>query len=168
MSNYIAIPVLMVAAIVNSAVMPEFRLGGGAPDVVFLLVISWGLLVDVRAALTWAVIGGVMQDWLSIAPLGTSALGLAMVVFAADTAFRQVPRGSLLIPPLVAGAGTVAYHLIVLGVLGLTGTTVPIGQGLYYVTLPTVIYNTVLIVPVFRVMGTIHRWLSPRRPPIGG
>lgn len=90
MSNYIGIPILLLAALLNSTLMAEFRIGGGAPDLVFLLVVSWALLGDVEEALTWAVIGGVMQDLLSVAPLGTSSLGLVIVAFGADTVFGEI------------------------------------------------------------------------------
>lgn len=163
LGNYIGIPILALAAILNSALMPEFRLASGAPDLVFLLVVSWGLLADVRGAMFWAVVGGVFQDWLSIAPLGTSALGMVIVVFAADSVFGDVSRRNVLIPPVVALVGTVVYHLAVLLVLRLTGTAVPIGRGLFYVTLPTMLYNTFLVLPVYRVMGVVHYWLQPRR-----
>ncbi|MBN1967034.1 MAG: rod shape-determining protein MreD, partial [Anaerolineae bacterium] len=129
--------------------------------------VSWALLADVREAMAWAVIGGVLQDWLSIAPLGTSALGLVIVAFVADSLFGDVQRTNVLIPPLVAAAGTVIYHLGILLVLRLDGTLVPVGRGLAYVTLPTVIYHTILILPVFRLTGTLYRWLHPHRARIG-
>jgi rod shape-determining protein MreD len=163
MARYIGIPILALAAIMNAAVMSRLQIGGGAPDLVFLVVVSWALLADVRDAMLWAVIGGVMQDWMSIAPLGASALGLVIVVFVADSLFGQVQRGNLLIPPLVAGVGTVVYHLGILIGLRLVGHAVPVTLGLAYVTLPTVIYNVILSLPVFRVVGLIYGWLSPHR-----
>jgi rod shape-determining protein MreD len=163
MARYIGIPILALAAIMNAAVMSRLQIGGGAPDLVFLVVVSWALLADVRDAMLWAVIGGVMQDWMSIAPLGASALGLVIVVFVADSLFGQVQRGNLLIPPLVAGVGTVVYHLGILIGLRLVGHAVPVPLGLAYVTLPTVIYNVILSLPVFRVVGLIYGWLSPHR-----
>jgi rod shape-determining protein MreD len=163
MARYIGIPILALAAIMNAAVMSRLQIGGGAPDLVFLVVVSWALLADVRDAMLWAVIGGVMQDWMSITPLGASALGLVVVVFVADSLFGQVQRGNLLIPPLVAGAGTVIYHLGILIGLRLVGHAVPVTLGLAYVTLPTAIYNVILSLPVFRVVGLIYGWLSPRR-----
>jgi rod shape-determining protein MreD len=163
MGNYIGIPILILAAILNATVMPELRVGGGAPDLVFLLVVSWALLADVRGALAWAFVGGVLQDWFSIAPLGTSSLGLVTVAFVADSLFGQVHRSNLLIPPLVAAGGTVIYHLGVLTVLWMTDMRIAPGQGLLYVTLPTLIYNVIFIVPIFRALGVVHHWLHPHR-----
>ncbi|HVO71493.1 MAG TPA: rod shape-determining protein MreD [Aggregatilineaceae bacterium] len=163
MARYLGIPILALAAILNAAVMSRLQIGGGAPDLVFLVVVSWALLADVRDALLWAVIGGVMQDWMSITPLGASALGLVVVVFVADSLFGQVQRGNLLIPPLVAAGGTLVVHLGILIGLRLAGHAVPIALGLTYVTVPTMIYNAILILPVFRVVGLVYGWLSPRR-----
>lgn len=164
MSNYVGIPILALAAVLNATVMAEFRLGSGAPDLVFMLVVSWALLADLRAALGWAVIGGIMQDGLSLAPLGTSSLGLVLVVFAADSIFGQPQRINVLIPPLVAAGGLVVYHLCIILVLRLSeGLTVPLGQSLFYVTLPAVIYNTILIVPIYRIMAGIYKGLQPQR-----
>ncbi|MCD4684313.1 MAG: rod shape-determining protein MreD [Anaerolineae bacterium] len=163
MARYIGIPILALAAILNATVMAEIRVGNGAPDLVFLLVISWALLVSVQDAMVWAVIGGVFQDMFSVAPLGTSALGLVIVAFLADAAFGQISRRNLLIPPLVAAVGTVIYHAGVLVALQMVSIGVPLSAGLLYVTLPTVVFNTVLMLPVFRLVGQVHYWLTPRR-----
>lgn len=161
--RYLGIPVLALAAILNTTLMAELRVGGGAPDLVFLLVISWALLTDLRDGLLWAVVGGVMQDWLSVAPLGTSALGLVLVVFAADTLFGEVSRGNLLVPLVVAAAGTMIYHLAVIVVLQLEGYAIPPLTGISYVTVPAIVFNTLFILPVYRIIGTLYAAFQPRR-----
>ncbi len=163
MANYIGVPILILAALLNAAVMPELRIGGGAPDMVFLFVLAWAMMADVREALIWAIIGGVLQDVFSIVPLGTSALGLVVVAFMAGTFLGRVSRNNFIVPPLAAGAGTVICHLSVLLVMGAVGMSVPLFRGLFYVTVPTMLYNVVLIFPVFRMMDTVYRWLHPHR-----
>jgi rod shape-determining protein MreD len=163
MGRYVGFPLLLIAALLNATVVAELRIGNGAPDLVLLLVISWALLADVREAMFWAVVGGVMQDMLSVAPLGASSLGLVIVAFAADTAFGDVRRSNVLIPPLVALVGTVIYHLGLIAVLQLVGYGVPFGTAMTYVTFPAMIYNAILIIPVFRLTGLLHVWLTPRR-----
>jgi rod shape-determining protein MreD len=163
MGRYVGIPLLIVAAILDATLMAELRIGGGAPDLVFLLVVSWALLANMQEALLWAVIGGVCQDALSLVPMGTSALGLVVVVFLSDTLVGQVRRANWVMPPLVAAAGTVVYHLGILAVLRLTGYALPIGEALVYVTVPTVLYNLILILPMMRAVGLLHQWLTPRR-----
>lgn len=163
MARYIGIPILFLAAVLNATVMAQFRIWQGAPDLVFLLVVSWALLSNFRDALLWAVIGGVLQDLLSMAPLGTSALGLVVTVFVADSVFGQISRHNLVVPPLVAAAGTLICHFATLGVLWMVDIQIPLERGLLYATLPTLIYNLIFILPVFRLVGLVQNWLSPRR-----
>lgn len=163
MGRYIGIPILLLAAILNATVMAELRIEGGAPDLVFLMVLSWALLSQDQDVLLWAVAGGVFQDWLSLVPLGTSALGLLIVAFLANTAIGPVRRTNVVAPLVLAAAGTLIYHLVILGVLWVTGRAVALEQGLVYVTVPTLIFNTLIVLPVFRAVGLVHGWLTPHR-----
>jgi len=163
MGRYLGIPILFLAAILNTTLMAELRVGQGAPDLVFMLVIAWGLLSDLRDGLLWAVVGGVIVDSLSVAPLGTTALGLVIVVFAANTAFGQVSRRNVIIPPLVALVGTPIVHAGIILVLRSQGYAVPLMTGLVYVMLPTLVFNVLLILPVFRIVGWVYWGLQPRR-----
>lgn len=164
MSVFFSIPIFALAAVLNATVMPEFRLGGGAPDLVFLLVVCWALLSDLPSALVWAVVGGVMQDLLSVAPVGASSLGLVLVVFAIDSLIAPDDRVSLVAPPIAAMVGTALYHIVLLMVLRLFGDiAVPVGQGLFYVTLPVMIYNALLILPTLRLVAALYRGLQPQR-----
>ena len=90
-------------------------------------------------------------------------MGLVLVAFAVDSIFGDVRRTNVIIPPLVMGAGTAIYHFVLLVVLRLDGHVVPVGASLLYVTVPAVVYNVLLSVPVFRLVGLMHDWLSPRR-----
>ncbi len=143
--------------------MAKFRIGGGAPDLVFMLVVSWALLSTMQEAMVWAVVGGVVKDTLSVAPLGTSALGMVIVVFIVDSLLGTVRRTNLVVPVPVIAVGTVIYHLAILAVLQIVGYGLPVGEGLLYVTLPTMVYNMILVLPVFRTMGSVQQWLAPRR-----
>lgn len=163
MGRYFGIPFLILAAILNTTLMAELRVGEGAPDLVFLLVVAWALRSDLGEGLLWAVAGGVMADWLSVAPLGTSALGLVIVVFATNTLFGQVSPRNVIIPPLVALVGTPIYHAGIMFVLRTQGYAVPLATGVIYVMLPTVVYNVLLILPVCRLVGFLTRALQPRQ-----
>ena len=124
----------------------------------------WALLSDLPSALVWAVVGGVMQDLLSVAPVGASSLGLVLVVFAIDSLIAPDDRVSLVAPPIAAMVGTALYHIVLLMVLRLFGDiAVPVGQGLFYVTLPVMIYNALLILPTLRVVAAVYRGLQPQR-----
>ncbi len=103
----------------------------------------------------WAVIGGVLKDTLSIAPLGTSALGMVIVVFVADSLFGTVRRNNLVVPPLVVAVRDRDLSPGDSGGFADGGVwSAHWRQGYLYVTLPTMVYNLILILPVFRAVGS--------------
>lgn len=163
MSGYLSVPVLALAVIVQSTLIPEVRIGGGMPDLVFLLALAWGLLAGFQAGVVWALVGGMLQDLVSAVPLGTTSLALVIVVGLASLMLGQVNPRNLLYPALAAGPGTVVAHLVVLIVLLLSGRAVPLTETLVYVTLPGAIYNMAAMVVVYRILSRFYLVSRPRR-----
>jgi rod shape-determining protein MreD len=126
--------------------------------------LSWVLLADVTEGFAWAIVGGIMQDLLNGLPTGTTALALVAVAFMVNAVVGVVDRHNLVIPPLAMLAGTVLYQLILVVLLAvLTGRALAIGYTITSITLPTLIYNVILTLPVFRLMGLVYEASRPRR-----
>ena len=163
MGRYLSIPILIVAAILQSTVIPAIRIGGGGPDLIFMLVLSWTMLADTQEGIIWAMVGGITQDLVSGLPTGTSALALVIVAFLVNVVFGPIARNNLIIPPVVIAAGTVLYQLLLMGLLAVLGRPVPLSYSLTYVTFPTLLFNVVLSLPVYRLMGAVYGASRPRR-----
>ncbi len=163
LGRYLSLPILLITVILQTTVMPEFQIRSGRADLLFTIILSWTLLAGAEQGIVWALVGGVLQDLLTGVPLGTSALVLVVVMFAISSLVGQVGRSNILLPPLVAGAGTAIYHLILLVVYAVLGRGSPIGYSLLNVTLPTVLLNVILILPIFRAMGVLFEAIRPRR-----
>jgi len=161
--RYLSLPILVVAAILQSTVVPAIRIGGGGPDLILMAVLSWMLLADTQEGIVWAMVGGIVQDLISGIPTGTSALALVVVAFGVNLTLGSVARNNLILPPVVAVLGTVVYHLILIVLLSILGRNVAILYVLVYVTLPTMAYNFVLMLPVFRLLGIAFGASRPRR-----
>lgn len=162
MGNFLGLLLLSMVAILKSTLMPHLQVYGGSPDLVFLIVLSWALLAPHTEAFTWAFMGGVVQDLLSGAPVGTSALGLLVVAFIANQMQTQLYRSNLFIVLFLTLVGSVILHLVTMGVLFFSNYTVDWTYNLVYVTLPTVVLNLILIVPIFRIMMGLYDRFSPR------
>lgn len=162
MGNFVGVVLLSLVAVLKSTLMPNLRLLGGAPDLMLIMVVCWALLAPYHEAFFWAFAGGVFQDLLSSAPLGTSSLALLVVAMLGSLLQGQLYRSNVLIPLLVTLAGSVVSHLIVLAVLALTGYAISWIYDLVYVTAPTVILNLVLALPIFLVMSRLYERLNPR------
>lgn len=157
MGNYLSIPILALAAVVQATFVPQIRLLGGGPDLVFLIVLAWSINIRLDGGVTWAFVGGILQDLFSAAPTGTSAVGLIMVVFAVNQLARQVQRVGIVLLLGLALAGTLFHQLTMILLLGLLGFRVDLIGDLSDVVLPTMLYNLILILPVYWIMRRIQR-----------
>jgi len=167
--RYISIPILFAAVIVQSTVMPIVQVAGGKPDLVLLIVLSWMMLAGLEEGLFWAIVGGVIQDIATGTPTGTTALALVITAGLQNFILGPLGRDNLVFPPLIAALGTVFYQvflalaLAVLGRLSVLNSPADVGYVLTTIILPTLIFNMILILPIFRVLGFAFAWTRPRR-----
>lgn len=166
------IPILALAAIIQASLIATLFPAGGGPQLVFLCVLSWAINADLRGGLTWAFIGGLMLDLLSAAPLGTSAIGLILVVFLISGLGGQVYGIGLPLLAALTVTGTLITQasifvlVLILARIGLmefpdSVSGLPFISDLASTILPTLIYNLVMIWPLYwflrRLQGRIER-----------
>lgn len=151
----LGIPLLALAAVLHASLLALLFPLGGAPNLLYLLVVAWAVNADLRSSILWAMIGGVLLDLLSALPLGTSALGLVMVVAVIKALNRRARRaGILLIALFTLGASPFfeVYRIVIVDILEATGL-LPTDTGFTpsWVTdfttavLPTLVYNALLV-----------------------
>ena len=162
MSTYLlGVPLLAVAAVLQATVLSRLHLAGGTADLVLLLALSWTLVGEWQGGPVWGLIGGLCLDLLSGGPLGASAVGLVVVTYLASLTEGRFYRSHVLLPLATVLGGTVLYHLISLTVLAVTGHSVSWLASLTQVTLPAVLLNTLLMLPVYQVLRAVHGLLHP-------
>jgi rod shape-determining protein MreD len=159
MGSFLSIPILALAAILQSTLAPQIQILGGRPDFVFLLVLSWSINARLDESVIWAFAGGIMQDLFSVLPIGTSTLGMIPLVFGVTGLGRQVYRiGFILLIGLVIG-GTFFKAFIQIAILLLTGHQVTL-LNIGYVVVPTMLYNLVFIWPIYWFVRRVQRRLG--------
>jgi rod shape-determining protein MreD len=161
--RYLSVPLFLIAAVLQTALLPQFQIRSGRVDIVLLLVLSWSLLAGPEEGLLWAIVAGVLQDLASNQTLGSSALALVCVAWLAGRFGEQIGKLPLLASPIVAAVTTGVYHLLLIGIYLVLGRAVPIVDSLLQVTLPTMLLNAVFILPVYRIMRIFFRAPSTRR-----
>jgi rod shape-determining protein MreD len=123
-------------------------LGGGAPDVLLLVVISLGLLRGSVPGAVAGFVGGILIDLLTLDTLGLSSLVLTLAGFWAGRYAETSARGKRLPPLLAAGAITILAAVFASGLRYLLGEEVVVQQTLLSALLPTVLLNVALALPV--------------------
>jgi rod shape-determining protein MreD len=149
MGNYFGIPLLIVAALLQATVIPQIRVFGGEPDLVFLVVLAYAIRAPFDEGVVWALFGGIVHDLLASTPTGTTALALLIVVFVLDRLRTQIAGVGFLSRIGLTLIGTLIVKGVTILVLSLIGYGTRSVEALTYVVLPSIAYNLVLIVPVY-------------------
>jgi len=111
----------IVAALIETSVLPELPVGGTTTNLVFVLAVVATVLIGVEDGLVWAFLGGLMLDLLVPArPLGATTFVFLLVVGVTFVATRIVGQGRL---RAVAAAFLLTWLFIplLLTVLAVTG-----------------------------------------------
>jgi hypothetical protein len=74
---------------------------------------------------------------------------------------RQVWQAPLLIMLFLTLIGTFLYHSLTIVQLLLSGTSVPILDSLSVITLPSILLNLALAIPVYAIMRDLANWIHP-------
>lgn len=147
----------------QSSLAPQVRLFSGQPNLVLLVVIAYAFDANWREAFGWAIVGGVMQDLMSIAPLGTSALPLILAVFAVKWLDQQFEGVSVVIYFFTAVVTSFIATVVLFIGLAFVGYVIDLIPTIRYFLLPTMAYQIALALPVYILVRWLNRMARPRR-----
>ncbi len=162
MSLYLGIPLFLLAAMLQATIVPHLKVFGGQPDLIVVLVLAWATLDRDSEGMLWAFFGGLFLDLLSGTPLGISSLVLVPIAFAVGLTEAQVYRTNVFLPVLLTAGGALAYHIGYLILMRfLANVALPWSEAVWYVTLPSVLFDIILVIPALVVLGRLYRRLHP-------
>lgn len=161
MRNLIAVPVIILAVILQSAVISKLTLLSGFGDLPMVMLAAWALQEQVDSAWHWAVATGLLVGFVSGLNLLIFVLGYVAVVALAKTLRMRVWQAPLLAMFSVTFLGTILMSLISMGFLQVTGVSIPLQDAFGLLMLPAVLLNLLLAVPAYAVMRDLARWAYP-------
>ncbi len=161
MRNLIAIPLLALIVILQSAIVPTFSLLSGYADLLLVLLAAWALQEGVHTAYQWALLGGLMISLVSHLPWFIYLSGYLGIVLLARILQSRVWQVPLLAMFMVTFLGTVFMHLLSFLYLRLFGNPVSISDAMGLVTLPSVLLNLLVAIPMYGMMRDLSRWINP-------
>jgi rod shape-determining protein MreD len=111
----------VLAAILESSALTHLQVGSIKPDLVFAMGIAIAMVLGFESGMTWAFVGGVTLDLLLPGrAFGSTALALILSVAAALLVARATWPPRLIVVAATAFALTLAYQILILGLLALT------------------------------------------------
>ncbi|NWG06835.1 MAG: hypothetical protein HXY35_09145 [Chloroflexi bacterium] len=161
MRNLVAVPVIILIVILQSAIISRITLLSGVADLPLVILAAWALQEEVDTSWHWAVAASLLVGFVSGLPLIVPILSYLMVVFVAQLFQRRVWQAPLLAMFSVTFLGTVGMSLFSLLILRFTGVPLPVGDVLGLITLPSILLNMLLSIPAYAVMRDLARWVYP-------
>jgi rod shape-determining protein MreD len=158
-STLIAIPVMVVLAVVQIVILPRVSFFPEAPSLPLLFALAWSLVSNVEEGVIWAFIGGLLMDIFTIAPVGGLALTYTLAVFAVNLIHGLLPPNRFAVPVISAVVATTVQQLLYILYLRIFGI---LANTTLITLLQTVVVQAILIIPIYWIMYLIKRGLRPR------
>jgi len=153
----IAAALVLLAAVAQTSVLPSFRVLGVHANLMLVLLLSWAMVRGLEDAMVVVPMGGLALGLMDGQPLGAAMLALMPVVLLTEIREARIIQGDFLLAILLILLSTLAYELIILITLRLTGETVQWWGTFARVIVPAAIVNALLVPPVYGLL-----WLSSR------
>src|ERR671924_188515 len=107
MRNLVAVPVILLTVILQSAVISRVYLLSGIADLPLVMLSAWALQEDVDSAWHWAAATGLLVGFISGIPWIVPLLGYVIVVTLAQIFQRRVWQAPLLAMFSITFLGTI-------------------------------------------------------------
>jgi hypothetical protein len=161
MRNLVAVPVIFLAVILQSAVISRVYLLSGIADLPLVMLAAWALQDGVDSPWQWAIATGLLVGFISGIAWFVPVIGYVAVVVMAYLFQRRVWQAPLLVMFSITFIGTIVVSLLSVAVLRLSDVRLPFDEVFGLVVLPGVLLNLLLAIPVYAVMRDLARWVYP-------
>lgn len=161
MATLVAFPVLVLALMLQTAAISRINLLYGSADLVLVILAAWALQERVTTSWQWALVAGALVGFVSGLPWFVPLVGYLLIIGVARLLQRRVWQAPLLAMFTVSFIGTLMMHILSVISLRLSGDPLPLGDSFSLITLPSILLNLLLAIPVYAVIRDLARWLYP-------
>lgn len=159
-SVYVAIPIMLLLSIVQTAVLPFFPILGLTPQLPFLVALAWALIRGEDEGVLWAFVAGFFLDLFSIIPVGVTSLSYMAGIFAIVWIQKAFSSSRFFLVIILAVLSTLISLIVYFILLRLLGFMDDFSIG----SLPTVsLLHGGLILPIYWLLSMVDRTVRPRR-----
>jgi rod shape-determining protein MreD len=157
----IAIPILVLAVILQTSIASQIMLLSGNADLVMLLVAAWGLQERARGAWIWGIMAGLLVGVVSGIPWYIYLITYLSVVGLARLFVHRIWQAPLLAMFAVTFIGTL--EILLLTYIQRTVVNVPLNFSEIFpqIVLPTILLNLLLSIPIHALIQDLARRLYP-------
>ncbi len=151
----VSFPVLIISMILEATVFSRIQILSGNANLVMLVLIAWSIHSATRYSWFWFLSGALIMTYLSALPL----YGYFVIfgVLWAIIAFlkRRLWQMPMILMLFLTIFGTLLENFFSIGALYLQGAAFSIREILTVITIPSLIFNLLLAIPVFGIINDI-------------
>jgi rod shape-determining protein MreD len=153
-----------LAAVLESSVLTQLQVGSVKPDLVFAMGVAVAMVLGFESGMAWAFVGGVALDLLLPGrAFGSTALALVLATAAALLVARATWPPRIVVIAATTFGLTVAYQVLLLGVLALTSDVAFAGLSLTDMALIALANTAIAAATVVAVRAIDLRFGEPER-----
>lgn len=156
MRRVAGLSLMAAAALAQATWAPRLEVGGAFPNLVLVAVVALAWTVGSRAALLWAVVGGLLLDLTSSGPVGPHALALLPGAYLIGFWIRSLERPNAVNVALTGAVCTVVYSVVLVLTEELLGAPSLTLASAVELTLAAAIYNAVIAPLAFELVRRLH------------
>lgn len=153
--------VVFLAAMLQTVIVSSFVIGGGAPDVLLVVVVALGLLRGSLPGAVFGFTGGLVVDLVTLDTMGITSLVLTLAGFWAGRYGETTGRDRRFAPVIAVGTFTLLAGLFGYVLHYMLGDEVVARHALVTALMPAFVLNLVLALPLYalvrRVVGVGER-----------
>jgi len=146
---------------VQSAVVSRLPLSKGTADLILIFLVAIALQKRINFTWIWSLVGGLFVDFFSGLPFGVFTVSYLIATGLAAFLRDRIWRFSFLMQLLVVLTGTIISHGISYLIIFLQGASLPIGTVLQSVTMPSLLLNFMLSLPVYILTQDVIEQFQP-------
>lgn len=161
MATLIGLPLLVLLAITQSAIINDLTLLQGRPDLILILVVAWGIIGRSKVSMVWGLIGGLALDLLSGLPLGVTSINLILIAFLVSFSEGRFWESHILMPLGVMLVTSPLFYFLSILTHWTLGYEIDLASAMLRVALPGTFLNLLLILPATQIISAIDRVVHP-------
>lgn len=147
--------------ILQSVVISNLHLRYGSANIMMLVILAWA--IQEKAQKKWAVglFGAILYSLISATSVYVTILTYLIIITITRFIINKLWRMPIFIMILMSIIGTFLEHFLSLFSLQFSGTYLPIQESISLVTLPSVLLNLIISIPVYAIITDITRLAYP-------
>lgn len=161
MRTLTAVLLLLGATLLQVTLLPRIRMLQGSVDLVLIVLLTWMLQEDNRPDWRLGLVAGLMVGYASALPDLILIAGYTLAALICQLLHRRIWQVRMLTLLTSLLLGTFAIHLITLSYLWLSDNPLSAGDAFNLVTLPTLLLNLILLLPVNALISELNKLIAP-------